>query len=185
MFKNRSGRCTHASFTGLPSARVEISPTVFVVRGWTTGSVLFHPLTARRLLPSASINTTSKLSHRLSIISDGGALTFFPISVPKNDTAESSRSFSHTPIFVVVVTATRNPCAASSFAAVIIEVVLPPLPINDTTSPRQIWSFSVRGRILLRLKLRRWYWRFMRAGMLCIREYARVCPLYRDHRAVQ
>ncbi|EPF29166.1 hypothetical protein HMPREF9195_00947 [Treponema medium ATCC 700293] len=81
--------------------------------------------------------------------SGGGALNFSPVSVPKKDTAALSRSFSRTPIFVVVVTATRNPCAASSFAVVIIEVVLPPLPIKDTTSPRQIWSFSVRGHILL------------------------------------
>ena len=80
---------------------------------------------------------------------NGGAFSFSPISVPKKDTVESSRPFSRIPIFVVVVTATRNPCAASSFAVVIIEVVLPPLPIKDTTSPRQIWSFSVRGHILL------------------------------------
>ena len=66
---------------------------------------------------------------------NGGAFSFSPISVPKKDTAALSRSFSRTPIFVVVVTATRNPCAASSFAVVIMEVVLPPLPINDTTSP--------------------------------------------------
>jgi len=110
--------------------------------------------------------------------SGGGALSFSPVSVPKKDTAESSRPFSRAPIFVVVVTATRNPCAASSFAAVIMEVVLPPLPIKDTTSPRQIWSFSVRGHILLRLKLRIRHRRFMRAGMLYIRECARVYPFY-------
>ena len=80
------------------------------------------------------------------------------------------------PIFVVVVTATCNPCAASSFAVVIMDVVLPPLPINDTTSPRQIWSFSVRGHIGLRLKLRIRHSRFMRAGILYIREYGRAYP---------
>jgi len=40
---------------------------------------------------------------------NGGAFSFSPISVPKKDTVESSRPFSRIPIFVVVVTATRNP----------------------------------------------------------------------------
>jgi len=146
---------------------------------------LFHPLTARRLLPSASIKTTSKLLQSPSITSDGGALSFSPCSMPQKYTAEESRFFSRTPIFVVVVTATRQPAAASSFAVVSIEVVLPPLPINETTSPRQIWSVSVRAHILLRLKLRIRHSRSMRDDMLYIREYGHVCPFYRDQTAVQ
>ena len=120
-----------------------------------------------------------------SITSDGGALSFSPCSMPQKYTAEESHFFSRTPIFVVVVTATRQPAAASSFAVVSIEVVLPPLPINETTSPRQIWSVSVRAHILLRLKLRIRHSRSMRDDMLYIREYGHVCPFYRDQTAVQ